>query len=570
MLVINDKYFLAGTPRLHTRKTSGMYDSDRASNGMSEEHLSLVKSLSDCNEMQLCLHNFLALSTDSGNSSDESEGEDAPEKKPEWAETTDPATARKQEEEEEKEEERKVEKERMEAAKVEQMCPTIPQEKLQLLDGSELEKPEEDMVMSPDSDEKSPKSRAKRARQREPGSETLIHLPASTNHTESEGPGSFPRLARKPQDSEHISPTEQVPLTTGSDTDSATEDIGPPERSCVAKRKATEHWTPDKKIRLEHKEEPKTLSPEKVSDTERPMEEVREMEDHLAPPVPAEVAPPEETEVKTEMPALTKEVQIRVENLSSFCPMKEVTSAITDEEMMPQIGPEALVCHEVDLDDPEEKEKPSREELLVLREEKTHAPNSAVAQVPPQQPSFHLPSSLTPAAPPQLCSPSSAPSPDESHSTKSESDATIEADSMAESHEGLGENFDASASSSNSSISLQERDSKDKGWCELPIHFHYAYEMLRMYMSWSPLIFELYAALGQKRLHDCNSGSSAKKQKRNQKRLGSASAAEKNGAGRHSFQRKCVDVDLKDHPLNSRQYKLRKVVWIRLFCISEW
>lgn len=471
--VLNDKSFLTGTPRRHTRKTSDLYDSDRASNGMCEKHLSLVKTLSHWNKQQLCTCNCFALSADSGNSTDESEGEDTPEKKPEWAETTDPATARKQEEEEEMEKERQEAKERVEAAEDETVCPAIAQEKPQLLEESEVEKPEEEVVMSSDSGDKSPKSRAKRARQREPGSETL-QLPATTNHPEPE----------KPPDSEYISPTEQVLQSTGSDTDSATEDIGPPERSCVAKRKATEHWSPDKKIRLEHKEEPKTLSPEKIADTEKLMEEVQETEDSLVPPVPAAVAPPEEAEVKTEMPALTKEVQIRVENLSSLCTMKEDSSAVTDKETMPQIGPEALMCHEVDLDDLEEKEKPSREELLVLREEKTHAPNSAVAQVPSQQPSFQLPSSLTSTAPPQLCSPSSAPSPDESHSTKSESDATIEADSMAESHEGLGENFDASASSSNSSISLQERDAKDKGWCELQINLPNDYEIIRgMYMT---------------------------------------------------------------------------------------
>lgn len=43
VLVLIGKYCLTGTPRRRTRKTSGMYDSDRASNGMSEEHLSLVK-----------------------------------------------------------------------------------------------------------------------------------------------------------------------------------------------------------------------------------------------------------------------------------------------------------------------------------------------------------------------------------------------------------------------------------------------------------------------------------------------------------------------------------------------
>lgn len=67
--------------------------------------------------------------------------------------------------------------------------------------------------------------------------------------------------------------------------------------------------------------------------------------------------------------------------------------------------------------------------------------------------------------------------------------------------------------------------------------------MTRHFVLYSFLIFKLYATLGQKRLHDCNSGSSAKKQKRNQKRLGTASSAEKNGAGKHSFERECVNVD---------------------------
>uniref|UniRef100_A0A8B9KZX4 AT rich interactive domain 4A (RBP1-like) n=1 Tax=Astyanax mexicanus TaxID=7994 RepID=A0A8B9KZX4_ASTMX len=203
------------------------------------------------------------------------------------------------------------------------------------------------------------------------------------------------------------------------------------------------------------------------------------------------VSPTEEPEVKSEMPSLTREVQVRMEPLSGLCTLED-PSGVTDEELMPQIGPEALVCHEVDLDDPEEKDKPSGEELLVRREEKAASPVS------------HLPHSL--AGAPQLCSPSSTPSPDESHSIKSESDATIEVDSVAESQEGIGENgsphgFDASASSSNSSISLQERDSKDRG---------------------------------QKRLLDCNMISPPKKLKRNQKRLSAASTAEKNGAGHSS------------------------------------
>uniref|UniRef100_A0A673J613 AT-rich interactive domain-containing protein 4A-like n=1 Tax=Sinocyclocheilus rhinocerous TaxID=307959 RepID=A0A673J613_9TELE len=194
-------------------------------------------------------------------------------------------------------------------------------------------------------------------------------------------------------------------------------------------------------------------------------------------------------EMKSEMPALTREVHLRVE--PRYPELEDLTTT-ANEEMMPQIGPEALVCHEVDLDDPEEKDRPSGEELLLMmKEEKTQ----------PLEPSDQLP-----VGPPRLFSPSSAPSPDESHSTKSESDTTIEVDSVAESQEGLGENesthsFDASASSSNSSISLQDRDGKDRG---------------------------------QKRLLDCTTGLSAKKQKRSQKRSSAVCKTEKNGAGHSS------------------------------------
>uniref|UniRef100_A0A3B4BSA5 ARID domain-containing protein n=1 Tax=Pygocentrus nattereri TaxID=42514 RepID=A0A3B4BSA5_PYGNA len=457
-----------GTPRRRTRRTSGMYDSDRASN-------------------------------DSGNSSEESECEDSPEKKPGWTETTDPATARKQEEEEARQEEKR----RLEAAQAEPECPSSPQEKLLPQEKSEVDKPEEEIAPSPESDDKSPKSRGKRARQREPGSETPTQLPATPNHAEPEAHCTVPRQAKKPQEIVHSSPTERVPEKADSDTDSATEDVSPPERSCIAKRKATEQRTPDKKVRLERKEEPKTqpktLSPEKRSDTERQVEAVEKMEETLAPEeaaAPVVEVPTEEPEVKTEMPSLTREVQVRVEPLPGLLTIEDA-SGVTDEELMPRIGPEALVCHEVDLDDPEEKEKPSGEELPVMREENP---------LQPLQPTSHLPHSLAGAGAPRLCSPSSTPSPDESHSIKSESDATIEVDSVAESQEGLGENgsphgFDASASSSNSSISLQERDGKDRG---------------------------------QKRLLDCNMTSPAKKQKRNQKRLSTASTAEKNGAGHSS------------------------------------
>uniref|UniRef100_A0A672SE86 ARID domain-containing protein n=1 Tax=Sinocyclocheilus grahami TaxID=75366 RepID=A0A672SE86_SINGR len=211
-------------------------------------------------------------------------------------------------------------------------------------------------------------------------------------------------------------------------------------------------------------------------------------------PSPTLSSPSKDIEMKSEMPALTREVHLRVE---PPCLELEDPTTTANEEMMPQIGPEALVCHEVDLDDPEEKDRPSGEELLLMMKEE---------KAQPLETSDQLPHVLAAVGPPRLFSPSSAPSPDESHSTKSESDATIEVDSVAESQEGLGENesthsFDASASSSNSSISLQDRDGKDRG---------------------------------QKRLLDCTTGSSAKKQKRSQKRSSTVCKTEKNGAGHSS------------------------------------
>ncbi|KAI2654174.1 AT-rich interactive domain-containing protein 4A [Labeo rohita] len=451
------------TPRRRTRRTSGMYDSDRGSN-------------------------------DSGNSSDDSECEESPEKKLEWTETTDPPLSATEEAAEDPSEESTM----PEPAQTEPELPSSPQEMPNFKESES--KPEEDTSLLPvESDDGSPKPRAKKPRLKEPGSETPTQTPAAANHTETEEPSTPPRPAKKSQETPHSSPVERIkPVETpGSDTDSATEEVCPPERSNAVKRKTNEQRTPEKKIRLERKEEPKMLSPvktpplEKKPDPEKKAEVVQKPEEL---PSPTLSSPSKDIEVKSEMPALTREVHLRVE---PPCPEQEDSTTPANEEMMPQIGPEALVCHEVDLDDPEDKDRPSGEELLMMmKEEKTQ----------PLEPSNQLPHVLVAVGPPRLFSPSSAPSPDESHSTKSESDATIEVDSVAESQEGLGESesthsFDASASSSNSSISLQDRDGKDRG---------------------------------QKRLLDCTTGSSAKKQKRSQKRSSAVCKTEKNGAGHSS------------------------------------
>uniref|UniRef100_A0A8C1YSU6 AT rich interactive domain 4A (RBP1-like) n=1 Tax=Cyprinus carpio TaxID=7962 RepID=A0A8C1YSU6_CYPCA len=374
----------------------------------------------------------------SGNSSDDSECEESPEKKLEWTETTYPTPTAKQEAAENLPEESTI----PEPVQTEPELPSSPQAMPNFKERES--KPEEDTSLLPvESDDGSPKPRVKKPRLKEPGSETPTQTPAAANHTQTDEPSTPLQPGKTPQKRPY-SPLERIThVEITSDTDSKkTEVVQKPE----------EHPS-------------STLS-----------------------------SPSKDIEMKSEMPALTREVHLRVE---PPCPELEDPTTSANEEMMPQIGPEALVCHEVDLDDPEEKDRPSGEELLLMmKEQKTQ----------PLEPSHQLPHVLPAVGPPRLFSPSSAPSPDESHSTKSESDTTIEVDSVAESQEGLGENesthsFDASASSSNSSISLQDRDGKDRG---------------------------------QKRLLDCTTGSSAKKQKRSQKRSSAVCKTEKNGAGHSS------------------------------------
>uniref|UniRef100_A0AAZ3RK57 ARID domain-containing protein n=1 Tax=Oncorhynchus tshawytscha TaxID=74940 RepID=A0AAZ3RK57_ONCTS len=554
-----------GTPRRRTRRTSGMYDSDRDANSNDE----------------------------SGNSSEDSESEDSTEKKPAWAERTDPATARKQEEEEDL----RVERGRAEAvaaaaaqAAAQLQPPSSPKEqqqedKLPEREPEKVEAEEQPQTppMTPEPDRpkeedppnlKSPRPKAsRRSNVREPErntNNTGSEIPTTPNHTETE---SFPSpCPLKRQDEPmvvlHCLPAEHLPSMPDlpimdSDTDSAPEEEICREERGVAKRKATDHRTPDKKVRLEWREDtarmaspgarphdspgarPHDSPGARPNDSPgarphdspgarphdspgprphdspggrphdspggRPMTPERRLEsgglkeEECLKPAKGKTEP----EVKTEMPALTPEVRCRGPGEGGVAggqPRSEQPDYGAVEELMPQIGPEALVCHEVDLDDLDEKDKTSAEDLLMMMSQgKVHAPPPSNASSHHPQTHNNPPLSSGGAAPPQVFSPTSAPSPDESISTKSESDVTIEVDSVAgESQEGLGDNesaisncFEANTSSSNSSMSLQERDTKDRG---------------------------------QKRLMDCNMSCSAKKQKRNQKRPSTTSKMEKNGA----------------------------------------
>ncbi|XP_018619677.1 AT-rich interactive domain-containing protein 4A isoform X2 [Scleropages formosus] len=454
-----------GTPRRRTRRSSGMYDSDRGSN------------------------------EESGNSSSDSDSEGSPEKKLMRVENLDPALALKEEEEDQQAQKSLTGKlppesetlARPEGHQVEP--PILPGDVLNVMDS---EQQAEEGVMAPDSqkpsesreEEKSPKPKGRRGRYKEQDLETSPTKRAVAAHHMEEV--STDLLSLRKLEEEHREPLEILlshsqQERNDSDTDSATEEICS-EDTKLPKSKSPEERTPERKVRIEMREEPESVSPE------RRLQLLPKGDDRL---------PVKEVDIKPEMPALTSEVS-KAKAVLGADPMGEEPALSADEELMPQIGLEALLCHEVDLDDLDEKEKPPSEELLIMMRSEERACQFA----PP--PALHPHSNPPSVVAQQALSPSTTPSPSESQSTKSESDVTIEVDSVA--GEGLCESesangFDASTSSSSSSVVLQDRDGKDRG---------------------------------QKRSMDCSNSSSAKKQKRNQKHSSTALKGEKPGAGHSS------------------------------------
>uniref|UniRef100_UPI003AAE9BD6 AT-rich interactive domain-containing protein 4A isoform X1 n=1 Tax=Centroberyx gerrardi TaxID=166262 RepID=UPI003AAE9BD6 len=406
----------------------------------------------------------------------------------------------------------------------------------------------------------SPRVKGRRANLKETGSETPPRIPLCTAAATPSSPiapiagattspnhtpplSSPPRGVLKRQDEPmvilHCLPAQRLPpepSTADSDTDSATEEEEEEEEErsgAVVKRKAAEQRTGEKKLRLDRREEskpaspktaaalpkvaaaspksagasPKTVpSPLRRAEAERRSEGAMKGEEWLRQP---EEKPRESEERPTGGAAKEPEVKAGTPPLApeAQAPGGGVTAAPQPaaEELLPQMGPEALVCHEVDLDDLDEKEKPVSGEqlLLMMREQK-------IQQQQAQHPLPHL-LQTAPHAPrlpqpqtrpfPLAAAPGSAPCLEEIRPARSDAEAERGAggrelqDGDAESSPG----FDASASSSNSSLSLQE--TKDRG---------------------------------QKRLMDCNSSPSAKKQKRNQKRPNTPGKMEKNGAGHSS------------------------------------
>nr|XP_020442003.1 AT-rich interactive domain-containing protein 4A isoform X2 [Monopterus albus] len=407
-----------------------------------------------------------------------------------------------------------------------------------------------------------PRAKGRRANLREAGSETPPRIPlhtASPSHTAalSSAPHSILKRQDEPMVVLCCLPTQHLPLDSpavDSDTDSATEEeeveLSEERSGMVLKRKAAEQRSADKKLRPDRRQE-EAASPQTPAAT--PKIAAGASPKTLSSPHQEWPCPAEELQVEMSEEHLTggamKEPEVRART-PPLAP--EAPGPSPSEELELQIGPEALVCHEVDLDDPDEKEKPpsSSEHLLMVMREQQQAP-------PPLPHLLHTPlsSQHTPhLSQPQVrlflptTSPSSTPCPEELHSARS----TVSDDGEAAREEQEGDSspgFDGSASSSTSLLSLQE--SKDRGSNrKLISNKEFVEDALVCPDSWllsaaCSLLTARIRVLGcpsrrrtgtasrssQKRVTDCNSSPLAKKQKRNQKRPNTPGKVEKNGAG---------------------------------------
>uniref|UniRef100_A0A8C3J9E9 AT-rich interactive domain-containing protein 4A n=1 Tax=Calidris pygmaea TaxID=425635 RepID=A0A8C3J9E9_9CHAR len=319
--------------------------------------------------------------------------------------------------------------------------------------------------------EKSPKVKGRRSKTKDPSLENAKISPGNQEEVGNESLAEPERLDVSSLDHKEIS------STTEGETEPSTKD------KKLLKRKTLEQASPEKRNRRESEMEvPNIISEERTNECTG-TEECRGLN--------AEESLRTENE---EMPSLVAELvqhgqELRNGNFERPPEENENVPLKDEDDAMPQIGPETLLCHEVDLDDLDEKEKSSNEDTI---SEKPELNSSNPSALPPTvQSSFSVASPLTLSQ-------------DESRSIKSESDMTIEVDSVAEeSQEGLcksesANGFEASTTSSNCSIAMQERETGEKG---------------------------------QKRPSDSNSGTMAKKQKRTPKRASAAAKNEKNGTG---------------------------------------
>ncbi|XP_014858445.1 PREDICTED: AT-rich interactive domain-containing protein 4A [Poecilia mexicana] len=288
----------------------------------------------------------------------------------------------------------------------------------------------------------------------------------------------------------HCLPSQHLlhkPPSINSDTDSATEEeeeVEPKERaSTQLKRKAADQRTAEKKLCTGSRQDQPTVPPAAQQPDRAPENTPRPpAEDKLSAVGEEKLTPHQDTEVHagTAVPAAE--------------PPGTPTVPPPVEELEPEMGPEALVCHEVDLDDPDEKDKPplSSEPLLMMREQKQAPPTLPLAVHPPLPAQPQVRPFLMTATPPAC--------PEELHPAKDPTEAEEEREPVQGEQGGdSSPGFEGSTSSSSSLLFMQEP--KDRG---------------------------------QKRVNDVNSSPTAKKHKRNQKRTLTPAKADKNGAGHSS------------------------------------
>ncbi|CAI5697293.1 unnamed protein product [Oreochromis niloticus] len=395
--------------------------------------------------------------------------------------------------------------------------PPLPPEREQQVPSSLPSSTDEDNCTTPAS---SPRVKGRRSNIREAGSETPPRAPLSnpspaSTASRSQAPALSPssHSVFKRQDEPmvvlHCLPTPHLlpeASTADSDTDSATEEEEAEEmeeeaeeRSSVAlKRKAGDQKTAEKKPRPDRRQEETTKMVAGASPKALPLPLHSEKSSEgvvIAEEQPHPAEEPQKEVSKEHLTGGATKVPVMPSGTASL--VLETQEPAYTEELEPQIDPESLVCHEVDLDDTDEKEKPipSLDHHFPIVNESQQAPPPLPHLIHSSLPSPHTPHFPQPQARPFL----PEVTPIEVHQLRKcdteEEGCVVKGEQERDSSPG----FDGSASSSSTSLSLQEN--KDRG---------------------------------QKRLTDCNSSPSAKKQKRNQKRPQTPGRVEKNGAGHSS------------------------------------
>ncbi|XP_038261924.1 AT-rich interactive domain-containing protein 4A isoform X5 [Dermochelys coriacea] len=438
-----------GTPRRQTRRSSGMFDSDRGSNdsGSSDSEADETSEKSMNEEF-------------SAEISDMEKNEKLIDEKPAEENPKIPHVLMKEND--------RTQVQPLETLKLE----VEESEQIVQIFGNKAEQVEEIKKET----EKSPKGKGRRSKTRDPSLENVKVLPESQEEGTNET-----RIESERSDVSSLD-SKEFSTTIENETDPCTKD------KKLLKRKTLEQTSPEKKVRREcEMEVPNIVSEERTNECIG-MEECKDFHDEESLRTENEEMPSLVAESDQHVQELTNENSECTSEENEHIPLKD------EDDTMPQIGPETLLCHEVDLDDFDEKEKSSSEDAVAEKPDPNTLTSNPSALTPAVQPNFSVASPL-------------ALSQDESRSIKSESDVTIEVDSVAEeSQEGLCESesangFEASTTSSNCSIAVQDRDPGEKG---------------------------------QKRPSDGNSGTLAKKQKRTPKRSSAVAKNEKNGTGQSS------------------------------------